>query len=139
MTETLRNGKKTALLKALRVGNTRAAAARAVGIHIDTFHDWLTKDPKFSEAVVRAEAEAEQYYLSHIQQAAPGDWRAAAFWLERRRPADYGKRDGLDVTSGGKTIPGITLVEVVKTPPAALPADPDPDPDPDTHELDLGG
>jgi hypothetical protein len=36
--------------------------------------------------------------VAHVAKAAQdGTWQAAAWWLERRRPNDYGLRDRVDV------------------------------------------
>lgn len=78
-----------AILKALRAGNTRAASARFAEIHRDTLHDWMQTDPSFSDAVEKAEADAEVRFVTRIATAAEETWQAAAWWLERRRPDDY--------------------------------------------------
>lgn len=93
--ETLRNGKKAAVLEALRNGNTRRAACRAVGICPDTLYRWMREDPTLSDAILKAEAEAEQFFLGHIKKAAPESWQAAAWYLERRLPQDYARKDTL--------------------------------------------
>lgn len=90
--ETLRNGKRAAVLKALSLGNTRRAACRAVGVSSTQFYRWLQADEALRDAVLRAEAEAEQVMVAGVTAAATGtdgaekDWRASAWWLERRSP-----------------------------------------------------
>ena len=88
------------LLTALRAGNTRRAAARYAGIHSTQFYRWLEGDAAFRTQVERAEAEAEVRMLTRVAQAANGgDWKAAAWWLERRLPADYGRRERIELQS----------------------------------------
>ena len=90
--------REQAILAALRVGNTRRAAAAAAEIHPDTFYTWLV-DPSFSEAVQKAEADAEQRFLGNVAKAAQaGNWQAAAWWLERRKHEDYRRREGVELT-----------------------------------------
>lgn len=54
---------------------------------------WLAADAEFRAAVESAEAKAESYYVTIIHEAARDDWRAAAWWLERRRPDSYARRE----------------------------------------------
>ena len=93
MMETLRNGKKAALLEALRKGNTRRASCHMVGITEPTLWKWLREDLNLSKSVEKAEAEAEEYYLASIHRATEDTWQAGAWWLERRRPRDYSRTD----------------------------------------------
>jgi transposase-like protein len=48
-------------------------------------------------AVEQAQARAESDYVRKIAKAADKDWRAAAWWLERRRPDAFGNRETLRV------------------------------------------
>ena len=91
--------RETAILNALRVGNTRRAAAAAAEISEDTLARWQHADAVFRGAVEKAEADAEQRFLGNVAKAAQdGTWTAAAWWLERRRHADYRKREGVELT-----------------------------------------
>ncbi len=86
------------ILEYLRDGNTRRASALASGISVDTFCTWLNLYPEFSEAVTRAEAEAEAAIVRTVIKAATaGQWGAATFWLERRRHEDGGKKDRIEL------------------------------------------
>lgn len=78
------------ILEALRQGSTRTAAAAAAGIDKSTLFEWLRIFPIFSDAVKKAEAEAELSSVQTIRKAAADTWQAAAWWLERRRPAEWG-------------------------------------------------
>lgn len=87
------------LLNALRVGNTRRAACAHADISPDTFYRWKATDRTFSDAVEKAEGEAEGRYLMHVAQAAQsGTWQAAAWWLERRRNEQFGQRQRVDLS-----------------------------------------
>jgi len=91
-------GRVEAALQGLRLGMTRSAAAGAAGVTRVTFYNWL-KDEAFAAEVEKAEHEAEASYTRMLAQAAvEGSVPAIQFWLERRRPADYGRR--LDVQVG---------------------------------------
>lgn len=97
MTETLRNGKRKAVLEALAAGNTRRAAARLAGIDSSTLYAWMKADPALSSAVESAEAGAEREAVAAVKAAFGESWQAAAWFLERRYPAEYGRRDKLVV------------------------------------------
>lgn len=79
------------ILAALRVGGTFAQAAACGGISVDTFARWRTRYPAFGDAAERAAAAAEIHALAVISAASATDWRAAAWWLERRHPERYGR------------------------------------------------
>lgn len=109
------------VIKAIKLGATYELAAASAGISYDTFNNWMkagreelerrealwaedadtewAKDlpvqrfVEFFEAVKKAEGEAAVVWLQKIEQAAKdGEWQAAAWKLERRYPATYGKR-----------------------------------------------
>ena len=80
-----------ALLVALRAGNTREAAAGHAGIVRTTLYRWVESDPALRTRVEKAEADAEVRFEAQVAQGAGEDWRAAAWWLEHRRPASYGR------------------------------------------------
>lgn len=74
-------------------GCSYAEAARASGIHPDTFRVWRKTDPAFSALIKRAEAEAVAKMVGTITKAAAKTWQAAAWWLERKYPNRYAKRE----------------------------------------------
>ena len=93
------DGRIDALMNALRAGNTRSAASTFAGINRATFYRWMEDDATLRDSVEKAEADAEVRYASQVARAATdGTWQAAAWWLERRRHADYGRRDRVDMT-----------------------------------------
>ncbi len=88
----------------IRAGAYIETAAQAAGIHKDTFYEWLktaskhrtaqkvTEYTQFSDAIEKAAAESELSDLTHIGRAAPSNWQAAAWRLERKHPEKYGRR-----------------------------------------------
>ena len=91
--------REQALLNALRVGNTRRAAAAFAEISEDTLARWQADDAEFRGAVIKAEADAETRFLGQVAKAAAdGTWQAAAWWLERRRYENYRRREGVELT-----------------------------------------
>lgn len=95
------------IFKAIAAGNTQAVAAKINGISESTFYYWKKRGEqaksgiyrKFYEEMERAEALAEARRVQVIQQAMEGkgafdaaDWKAAAWYLERRYPEKWGRR-----------------------------------------------
>ncbi len=130
MTRKFTKGKQRAILKALKAGEYAKVAAEAQGIDESTYYRWLqrgeaamkaagnnepvdTKEREYADFVVKvrqAEAEAEQAALHALQRSE--DWRAMAWFLERRYPGRWAKRQSLDFTSKEQPI---RTVEVVRT------------------------
>lgn len=81
------------IINNLMAGCTRAAAYRSAGISKQTFYNWLNDFIDFLDAVEKAEAEAEKRFTYVIQRASVDSWQAGAWWLERRRSEDYGRKD----------------------------------------------
>lgn len=111
------------LCDALRGGNYLETAAAYAGVPKTTLHDWLRKGRKGTEpyAAFVAEVEealgaAETGFVVRVATAArdPRHWTAAAWWLERRFPDRWGRRDRVEHTGkdGGpiEVIDGATKV-----------------------------
>jgi hypothetical protein len=98
-----RNSKMTdarveAILNALRQGCTRRAAAAVGGIHHSTLYEWMTNDPTLTDAVERAEGEAEATFTAIVAKASVTSWQAGAWWLERRKYQDFARHDKVDMS-----------------------------------------
>ncbi len=77
-------------------GLTDEQACEMVGVSYSTFAQWLTAYPLFKEYIRRVKAQVEFEALEYIQEAMKGGtWSAAAWFLERKYPQRYGKRDVL--------------------------------------------
>lgn len=75
-------------------------------MHHATLYRMIAADATLATEVEKAEATAEFTYVSKIAIAAddPKNWTAAAWWLERRHPDEFGRRDRLDVKVDIKTM-----------------------------------
>lgn len=91
-------------LRLLRLGCYRSQVAKSCGISPSTVRNWLKwgrEDPasaygEFLRGVLEAEVEAKTACLGAIFKAVRrGQWRAAAWWLERKYPAQWGRRTQL--------------------------------------------
>ena len=87
------------ILQVLEAGNTRRAACEYVGIDQDTMSRWCARYADFADRVRKAEAQAEIQAVAIIRQGIRnGDTADAKWWLERRRPDDYGRREKVEIT-----------------------------------------
>ena len=80
-------------------GNTPTISATLVGISPSTYFDWMSKGSnqqpgfmEFSESIKRACARSIANRVAHISRVADsGNWRAAAWLLERLAPEEFGQ------------------------------------------------
>lgn len=95
------------LLDGIRAGLPYHLASEAAGISLSTFNEWQRGEfPRgadkelrtyFLDELTRAKGESALRNIALISNAAKEDWRAAAWILERRFPADFGKQS-LEIT-----------------------------------------
>lgn len=125
------------IVAALRAGNYADAAASSGGIAKATYYDWLTRGRaelehreeggrprareqpyvEFLEAVGRASADAEVHAVAILRKAMPDDWRAAAWYLERRYPDRWRRRETHELEhQGPETQPPVQTVAGVGDP-----------------------
>lgn len=91
--------------KYLSGGNYREVVARRVGVAPDTFSHWMTRGEReplglygeFRRAVLETEQDAEMLAVARILAAAANDPKHAQWWLERKFPVRWGRRDRLDL------------------------------------------
>ena len=108
------------LLNLIKIGVPVRHACQAVGINEKTFYNWLSRgmterdrlnsienakpNPtevvfyEFLQAVERARSEAIAKKVATITKSSHDDWRAAAWWLERQLPSEFGKIDRVEHT-----------------------------------------
>ncbi len=99
----------------LKAGNTFRTACEVAGIAASTGREWRARGEDrhsaregdedfalFAVAVQKAEEEAVARNVALIQKAAAeGTWTAAAWWLERKFPAEWAKVDRHEHTGRG--------------------------------------
>lgn len=79
------------LRRLIRSGVSQDRAARMAGIHPDTLGRWKNDVPGFAGELEAARAESSGFLEKLIALAARRDWKAAAWILERRHPAEFGR------------------------------------------------
>lgn len=114
------------LEQALSTGATRRASAIYAGISEASFYHYLergeadkqadqeTPFSEFLEIVTRAEAQADVLANTAIRSAMANDWRAAAWYLERRHPADWGRQERHQVEHSG-SVGRVDIPEIPET------------------------
>lgn len=88
------------IVNLIKAGNYVSTSCQVAGISAGTYYLWLKKGMEnknkayrdFYKAVKIADAESEVYYLKYIKKAAIKNWQAAAWMLERKWPAKYGRK-----------------------------------------------
>lgn len=93
--------KITAIRSALEDGHYREVACKLAGIDRKTLLNWLKRGERERSglyrdlylAVEQAEAKAEEFHLRNIKTASAKNWFASAWYLERKHPERWAKRD----------------------------------------------
>lgn len=100
------------IVTAVAGGNYQATAALLAGVSTSTYHNWVNRgkdgeEPyvQFLEELTRAEAFAEAERIKEIREAGKnGDWKAHAWYLERKMNKKWGKVDKTEVSHSGEVI-----------------------------------
>lgn len=110
MLETDEGREKVAkLLQALRGGNFREVACEWAGIPERTFRAWMQEGEAgapqssvdFCRQVMEAEKAAEIRNVAFVMKAAEEDPKHAEWWLERKHPERWGRKDRHELTGAG--------------------------------------
>ena len=85
--------KELEVLTAIRLGLREGSAAAACGVPTSTLRSHIDRNPVFAEKVATSMATAERKALVAVCAKFDEDWRAATWFLERRFPETWGKRE----------------------------------------------
>lgn len=90
---------EAAIADCLRLGMSIPQTCAACGVSETQFRNWRKHFRDFQELVRLAEAEAVKLNLAVIQAAAASgkSWQAAAWFLERKHPEQWGKTETLSI------------------------------------------
>ena len=88
------------IVELIEEGQFAETTANCVGITERTYYNWIQRGKneecgpyfQFFQAIEQASAKSEVEALDIIWKASERDWRAAAWYLERRFPNKWGKR-----------------------------------------------
>ena len=111
------------IVDAVAAGNYLHHAAQYAGIHIATLERWKQVGARekvgiyhdFFEAVKKAEGQAIARNVAIISKAAATSWQAAAWLLERKYFADWGRKERLEHTGKDGGPVAVSLVDLVKS------------------------
>lgn len=78
-------------------GMSQAKVALAMGINEKTIIEHRRRFPEFSERIEKAKMETNRLAHKGIKVGMLKDWRAGAWWLERRSPEEFGKRRMVEI------------------------------------------
>jgi hypothetical protein len=93
---------KTEVIAILRAGGSMRDAADIIGVDYATLYRMRQNDIEFANGVRKAVKEGKLRQIKKVRGAK--DWRAAAWYLERRWGSEYGRHDHVDVTSKGEPV-----------------------------------
>lgn len=114
----------------IRVGLTVERACAMAGIAKPSFYDWLRRGARareqpeeqrsaedaaclaFLDAIEQAEAQAELRSVVRIGRAAESQWQADAWFLERRFPDRWGRRERHELSGPGGGPIAVAAIEL---------------------------
>jgi transposase len=114
------------ILDAIALGLTYEQAATSAGVHEESFRKFRLRNAEFVGALKKAEIDGMTARLERIQMAAvrDGAWQADAWWLERRYPDQWGKRERVDVNHTGSVDVRLAVRQMQAALDEVLPDDP---------------
>jgi Xaa-Pro aminopeptidase len=125
--------RRDVIVKALEAGNYDEVAAQAAGVSKASFYNWLKRGEAelervesapnarmrqserpfvdFLDAVTRARAQAEPEMVARIKELGQQDWRALAWFLERRFSGRWANRQRIELELEREIDQMISLLE----------------------------
>ncbi len=104
------------IIQSLSAGATRETASAHAGITPATFYHWMERGEAgeecfvdFFDAVKKADVAATVRATAAISLAMKSNWQAAAWYLERRCPETWGKRERHAIEHSGQVTKRVKL------------------------------
>jgi hypothetical protein len=101
-------------IDALSDAQGRVRACKIANINYQTFLDWMNDErkPEFSEAVKKAEFQGNDKLrdLSVRKIVEDKSWQSGAWWLERNFPKEFANKTGIDLTTKGDKLTGLSTL-----------------------------
>jgi len=110
------------IVQAITAGNDNVVSAAYAGIGERTFYRWMEDGDQaasgamwqFRQAVLKAQADAEVRNVAIVEQAATRSWQAAAWWLERKHNARWGRKERQEISGPDGSPLQVSLMELAK-------------------------
>ena len=100
---------QSVMVEAIEGGNYATTAAEAAGIGKSTHYEWMEKGEQgiepyaeYADAIKKAEAIAESNAVKVIKAASLENWTSGSWYLERKFPDKWGRKDKLTQEISGK-------------------------------------
>lgn len=99
------------IVKYIKAGNYPEVAASLAGVSRKTFYNWLKKGHKsksngvykqFLHSIKKAESYAEAAAVERIRKAGEDNWQALAWWMERKHPDKWGRKQRVEMEHSGE-------------------------------------
>ncbi len=104
------------IVTTIRKGNYREVAACLVGLAPETLSRWMSRDDQpymdFRQAVLEAEQLAEMRAVELIMRAAAKDANHAKWWLERKFPHRWGRKDRHEASRDRSALDGGSIIYI---------------------------
>lgn len=103
------------ILSAISDGLTQREASNLAGISEDTLSLWK-QDSDFSEQIRQKQIENKRRHINIINKASERDWKASAWWLERKHKEEFSSKAVLDVETNLKLEEMTAVIKKILTP-----------------------
>ena len=84
---------KAKIVETVRLGLPVDRAALVHGVNAGTVRNERKRDESFATDLKKAEADAEANVVAKLYRHMDDQWTSCAWWLERRHPERWGKRE----------------------------------------------
>lgn len=95
--------KRGVVLGSIAAGSSLRYAAAEAGVDHSAVIQLIKRDPEFAAKYAAADAKCYRRHIDVINCSSDEDWRASAWFLERRYRDEFGKQEKIE-HSGGQTI-----------------------------------
>ena len=86
------------IIQLLSDGMSQTKVCIAMGISESTIIDHKNRFPKFSERIEKAKRATDALAHKSVKVGMLKDWKAGAWWLERRHPEEFQEKKTIEVT-----------------------------------------